>query len=39
MVREIVVAVFAAIGLAFSVSGVFGILRMPDVYTRIQCSR
>ena len=38
MVREIVVAVLAGIGLAFSVTGVVGILRMPDVYTRIQCS-
>jgi len=28
----------AAVGLFFSVSGVIGILRMPDVYCRIQCS-
>lgn len=32
------VCVLAAIGLAFSLSGAVGILRMPDVYTRIQCS-
>jgi multicomponent Na+:H+ antiporter subunit G len=28
----------AAIGFVFSLSGVVGILRMPDVYCRIQCS-
>ncbi len=28
----------AVIGVAFSLSGAVGILRMPDVYTRIQCS-
>jgi multicomponent Na+:H+ antiporter subunit G len=37
-VKEIAVIVLAAIGLAFSLSGVLGIVRMPDVYTRIQCS-
>jgi multicomponent Na+:H+ antiporter subunit G len=37
-VKEIVVIVLSAIGLAFSLSGVVGILRMPDVYSRIQCS-
>jgi multicomponent Na+:H+ antiporter subunit G len=37
-VREIVVIVAAVIGLAFSLSGAVGILRMPDVYSRIQCS-
>jgi multicomponent Na+:H+ antiporter subunit G len=37
-VKEIIVIVLAAIGLAFSLSGVVGILRMPDVYSRIQCS-
>ena len=36
--KEIVVIVLAAIGLAFSLSGVLGIVRMPDLYTRIQCS-
>jgi multicomponent Na+:H+ antiporter subunit G len=34
----VVVAVLAAIGLAFSLSGALGILRMPDLYSRIQCS-
>ncbi len=28
----------AVIGLAFSLSGAVGILRMPDLYTRLQCS-
>ena len=28
----------ASIGLMFSLSGAVGILRMPDLYTRIQCS-
>jgi multicomponent Na+:H+ antiporter subunit G len=28
----------AVIGLGFSLSGAVGILRMPDLYTRIQCS-
>ena len=37
-VREVAVAVLAFTGLAFSLSGAVGILRMPDVYTRIQCS-
>ena len=36
--REIVVVVLVAIGLAVTVSGVVGVVRMPDVYTRIQCS-
>ncbi len=34
----IAVIVLSAIGLAFSLSGVVGIVRMPDLYTRIQCS-
>jgi multicomponent Na+:H+ antiporter subunit G len=37
-VREAIVIALAAIGLAFSLSGAVGILRMPDVYSRIQCS-
>jgi multicomponent Na+:H+ antiporter subunit G len=37
-VREAIVIALAATGLAFSLSGVAGILRMPDLYTRIQCS-
>lgn len=35
---EVVVAVLAASGLFFSLSGAVGIWRMPDVYCRIQCS-
>ncbi len=35
---EIIVIALAAVGWAFSVSGAVGILRMPDVYCRIQCS-
>jgi multicomponent Na+:H+ antiporter subunit G len=37
-VREAAVIALSVIGLAFSLSGVVGILRMPDVYSRIQCS-
>jgi multicomponent Na+:H+ antiporter subunit G len=37
-VKEFVVIALAVIGLGFSLSGVVGILRMPDVYCRIQCS-
>ncbi|HEY1642929.1 MAG TPA: monovalent cation/H(+) antiporter subunit G [Streptosporangiaceae bacterium] len=36
--REVIVIVLAVTGLAFSLSGAVGILRMPDVYSRIQCS-
>ncbi len=36
--RTAVVIVLAVLGLAFSLSGAVGILRMPDVYSRIQCS-
>jgi multicomponent Na+:H+ antiporter subunit G len=36
--REGIVIALAVIGLAFSLSGAVGILRMPDVYSRIQCS-
>jgi multicomponent Na+:H+ antiporter subunit G len=32
------VAVLAVVGVAFSLSGAVGILRMPDLYSRIQCS-
>jgi multicomponent Na+:H+ antiporter subunit G len=38
IVITVCVAVLALLGLVFSVSGALGILRMPDVYTRIQCS-
>jgi multicomponent Na+:H+ antiporter subunit G len=37
-VIEIIVIVLAAVGWAFSLSGAVGIVRMPDVYCRIQCS-
>lgn len=36
--RTAIVIVLACIGLAFSLSGAVGIVRMPDVYSRIQCS-
>ncbi|HEY7487456.1 MAG TPA: monovalent cation/H(+) antiporter subunit G [Streptosporangiaceae bacterium] len=36
--REAFVIALAAVGVAFSLSGAVGILRMPDVYSRIQCS-
>lgn len=36
--REILLLAVAGIGVAFSLSGAVGILRMPDLYTRIQCS-
>jgi multicomponent Na+:H+ antiporter subunit G len=39
--NDVVTAVFvvlAVVGFGFSLSGALGILRMPDVYTRIQCS-
>jgi multicomponent Na+:H+ antiporter subunit G len=34
----IAVIVLCVIGVFFSLSGTLGILRMPDVYTRVQCS-
>jgi multicomponent Na+:H+ antiporter subunit G len=37
-VRSIAFLVLSVIGLAFSLSGAVGIVRMPDLYTRIQCS-
>jgi len=37
-VKEAVVIVLCAVGFFFTLSGVVGIVRMPDVYTRIQCS-
>lgn len=36
--KTIVFLVLASVGLAFSLSGAVGILRMPDLYSRIQCS-
>lgn len=36
--KETVVIVLCSLGLFFSLSGAIGIVRMPDVYCRIQCS-
>jgi multicomponent Na+:H+ antiporter subunit G len=36
--KDAIVVALCAVGLAFSLSGAVGILRMPDVYCRIQCS-
>lgn len=36
--HDIAAIVLAAIGVFFSLTGAIGILRMPDVYSRIQCS-
>lgn len=36
--KTVIFLVLASIGLAFSLSGAVGILRMPDLYSRIQCS-
>ena len=36
--KEIAVIVLCVIGVFFSLTGALGIVRMPDVYTRIQCS-
>ena len=36
--RDAIALGLAVVGLGFSLSGAVGILRMPDVYTRIQCS-
>ncbi len=36
--REVAVLVLIVLGGCFSLSGVVGILRMPDLYSRIQCS-
>ena len=36
--REGVVIALCVVGVFFSLSGAVGILRMPDLYTRIQCS-
>ncbi|WP_081285151.1 monovalent cation/H(+) antiporter subunit G [Mycobacterium intracellulare] len=38
VVTETLVIVLCVVGAFFSLSGAIGILRMPDVYTRIQCS-
>ena len=36
--KLLMVAVLCAVGLFFSLSAAVGILRMPDIYTRLQCS-
>jgi multicomponent Na+:H+ antiporter subunit G len=38
MVKDVATVVAASVGLFFSLSGVVGILRMPDLYSRVQCS-
>jgi multicomponent Na+:H+ antiporter subunit G len=37
-VRLAFVIALVVVGLAFSLSGAVGVLRMPDVYTRLQCA-
>ncbi len=37
-VADIVVIILCAVGLLFSLTAAVGLLRMPDVYLRIQCS-
>jgi multicomponent Na+:H+ antiporter subunit G len=37
-VRDVAAIVLACIGLFFSFTGALGLVRMPDLYTRIQCS-
>jgi multicomponent Na+:H+ antiporter subunit G len=37
-VREGFVIALCSVGIFFSLTGAVGILRMPDVYSRIQCS-
>lgn len=36
--KEIAVIVLCSLGLFFSLTGAIGIVRMPDLYTRVQCS-
>lgn len=36
--KTVVVIVLAVVGLGFSLSGALGVVRMPDLYTRIQSS-
>lgn len=36
--NAVVVVGLAVVGLAFSLTGALGIVRMPDLYSRIQCS-
>lgn len=35
---EVIAGVLCGIGVFFSLSGAVGMVRMPDLYTRIQCS-
>lgn len=37
-VHDVIAVVLAGIGVFFSLSGALGIVRMPDLYNRIQCS-
>jgi multicomponent Na+:H+ antiporter subunit G len=37
-VKEGIVIALCVVGLFFALTGAVGIVRMPDVYTRIQCS-
>jgi multicomponent Na+:H+ antiporter subunit G len=37
-VSSVIAVVACGLGLFFTLSGVVGILRMPDIYSRIQCS-
>jgi multicomponent Na+:H+ antiporter subunit G len=37
-VKDVLVVVLALTGLFFSLSGAVGLVRMPDLYCRIQCS-
>ena len=36
--KDVVVVVLTLVGLFFSLSGAVGLVRMPDLYCRIQCS-
>lgn len=36
--REVAVGILAVVGLFFSLSGAVGVVRMPDLYSRIQCT-
>lgn len=36
--KDLIIVILCAVGVFSSVTGAVGVLRMPDVYTRIQCS-
>jgi multicomponent Na+:H+ antiporter subunit G len=38
VIKDVVVTALLVLGVAVSLSGAVGIVRMPDVYSRIQCS-